>query len=336
MTTPLSDADLDAALELARLADLARPIAIRAVAMLGVADAVAAEPRSVDAVASDLGVDPGALDRLMAAACPAGVFEHAGPGHYRLGPVGTVLREDHPLSMRHAFSLGPCEVAAWSGLHHCLRTGASAFAFVHGESHRSYRARHEAEDIRMDRAHQAATRLDALTLSRAYPWGASSHVVDVGGGTGMLAAALLRAFPHLTATVLDLPRMVARAGPVLEAAGVAERCHLVGGDFFDAVPAGADLYVLKAVVGGWDDESTRSILATVRVAMRDDSRLLLIEPISEGSAFATGNVVQLQSMVLYGGRDRTVAEYAELADAAGLQVCSVVRRSTLPILELSV
>jgi hypothetical protein len=327
--------ELEAIDQLLRIGDLLTPIVVRTASTMGIADQFGQEPVRAEEIAERLSVSVDPLRRLLGALEEAGVVARDEAGAFTLTDVGRVLRRDHPLSMRDAFGLAITEIRAWTELEHCIRTCGSGFERAYGESHRSFRARHLDEDARMDRAHQAATRLDLLTLARAYPWNEVRTVVDVGGGTGTFLAGILSRFPELHGTLFDLPRMVANAPDVIERYAVGNRCRIVGGSFFEDVPAGADLYVLKAVVGGWDEESCTRILSTVRRAMRVDSRLLIIEPIMiAGSEFSTGNVVQMQSLVLYGGRDRTFADYTAIGQSAGLAIRRVIRRSTLPIVEL--
>jgi hypothetical protein len=321
---------------LLRLGDLLTPLVARIASSLGLADHFDDAPMTAEALAERLSVEVEPLTRLLSALTAVGLLSRDPSGACRLTDVGRVLRTDHPLSMRDAFNVAATDLRAWAQLEHCVRTGQSGFERAYGETHRSYRARHAEEDVRMDRAHQAASRLELVTLARAYPWSQVQTVVDVGGGTGTFLAGLLHRFSELRGTLFDLPRMVARAGDVLEWYSVAERCTVVGGDFFVEVPAGGDVYVLKAVVGGWDDDSCVRILATVRRAMRPDSRLLIIEPVTGvGPEFARGNVVQLHVLVLYGGKVRSASDYGSLAEAAGLEVRRIIPRPTLPIFELT-
>lgn len=319
--------------EFLRLGDLAVPLAVRTACTLGIADHFEEGPTTPEVLAGRLSVQVGPLTRLLRALAAAGVLAEEGQGAFRLTDIGHLMRRDHPLSMRDAFTAAATEVRAWSQLEYCVLTGRSGFERSYGETHRSYRARHPEEDLRMDRAHKAATRVELLMLARAYPWAEVRVIVDVGGGTGMFLAGLLQRFPDLRGTLFDLPRMIANAPQVLDEYGVAGRCSVVAGSFFEQVPSGGDVYVLKAVVGGWDDESCVRILTTVRRAMPAESRLLVIEPVMGAGEFSRGNVVQLQSFVLYGGKDRTLGDYESLFEAAGLKLRRVFPRATLPIIE---
>lgn len=320
--------------KLLRLGDLITPLAIRTACALGIADHFDEGPTTPEVLAGRLSVKIEPLTRLLRALAAAGVLAQEAEGSFRLTDMGHLMRWDHPLSLRDAFTMATTEIRAWSQLEYCIRTGRSGFEHSYGETHRSYRARHLEEDVRMDRAHKAATRIELLTLTRAYPWSEARTIVDVGGGTGTFLGGLLQRFPALQGVLFDLPRMIANAGQVIDEYGIAERCRLVAGDFFELVPAGGDVYILKAVVGGWDDEACVRLLSTIHQAMRADSRLLIIEPVMGVEEFSRGNVVQLQSFVLYGGKDRSIDDYRSLAAAAALKVQRVFPRATLPIIEL--
>lgn len=318
-----------------RLGDLTVPLAIRTASAMGLANYFEEGGATADVLAERTSVRSEPLKRLLRVLVAAGVLTREESGTFQLTDIGRLLRHDHPLSMRDAFSIAMTEIRAWSQLEYCIQTGGSGFERSYGETHRSYRSRHLEEDRRMDRAHQAATRIELLTLARAYPWREARTIVDVGGGTGTFLCGLLQRFPDLKGTLFDLPRMIANAGDVVNKYGVAERCVLAAGDFFGEIPGNADIYILKAVVGGWADDDCISILTNIGRAMRADSRLLIIEPVmGAGKEFSRGNVVQLQSFVLYGGKDRTLDDYSRLAGLAALKIQQFLPRSTLPIIEL--
>lgn len=329
------DSSVELALRLLALGDFTTAFAVRAFSALGIADCMGPEPRPLAALAANSGMQPAALGRLLVALSSVGLTAQPAPDQFALAPAGELLRTDHPFSMRDAYRLPRSEILAWTEFVHCVRTGRSAFEHVHDVDHRRYRGLHAEEDERMDRVHRASSRIEVAALVRLYEWSRVRSVVDVGGGTGMFLAGLLATFEEMTGVLFDLPRMTARVGSAFVDAGVQARCEIVGGDFFESVPAGGDVYVLKAVVGGWDDASVVRILRTVRAAMRADSKVLVIEPILDfETGFTVGNIVQLQSMLLYGGPERTMEDYTRLSLEAGLRVSRVIRRATLPILEL--
>jgi precorrin-6B methylase 2 len=317
------------------LADWSTAFAVRAASALGVADQIAAESVSIEDLAERCGVKMEPLRRLLNILVRAGALVETPPQHFALTPATDLLRQDHPFSMRDAYLLSPVQIQTWAALDYSLLTGRSAFQHVFGEDHRAYRQTHSEEDVRMDRAHRAATRIEVQAIMRLVNWSRVQLVVDIGGGTGAFVAGLLRAFKGMRAVVLELPRMAADAREFVENSGLQERCQVVAGSFFESVPEGADVYILKSVIGGWEDGAATRILRKVRSAMRDDSRLLVIEPIlREDERFTFGNMIHLESLLLYGGPERRLCEYERIFSDARLRLANVVQRATLPVMEL--
>jgi SAM-dependent methyltransferase len=320
--------------QLVRMSDLVLPMAIRAASDLGVADRLVDGPQPVERLAHATGCHPPSLLRLLRCLASRGVFAEVEPGCFALSPLAELLRSDHPLSLRSVYTLLRPEIEAWAHADLSVRTGRAAFEQVHGETHASYLASHPEVRARIDRLQAAATRLDMLTILRAYRWGELRSVVDVGGGTGAFLAGLLARYPGMRGVLVDLPPVVEGAAEGLAEADVADRCTVVAGSFFDEIPPGADAYVLKAVLGGWDDDHARAILRSVRAAMGPRSRLLVLDPILDADAgFTVGNVLHLHSLVLVGGPDRTREEYDALLTATGFRISRVIARPTLPIIE---
>jgi hypothetical protein len=326
--------DRDAAAHLLRLSDLVLPLAIRVASDLGVADHLVKGPRPVEELAAATRAHAPSLRRLLRLLAAQHVFEEVEAGCFGLSPISELLRSDHPFSLRAVCTLAAPVVEGWAEADFSFRTGRAAFERAHGEDYWSYLASHPDVREQLDRMQDAATRLDLLTATRGYPWGDFETVVDVGGGSGAFLAGLLQRHPAMRGILVDLPAVVSNAACVLARAGVADRCAVVPGSFFDELPAGADCYVLKAILGGWDDEQASAILLRVREAMRATSRLVVLEPVLDPDGECTlGNVLHLNSLVLVGGPDRTSAEYAALLAGADLELTAVVWRPTLPIIE---
>mmetsp|Transcript_39976 Transcript_39976/g.89667 ORF Transcript_39976/g.89667 Transcript_39976/m.89667 type:complete len:243 (-) Transcript_39976:177-905(-) len=171
--------------------------------------------------------------------------------------------------------------------------------------------------------------------ARLFDWGLAGRaawVVDVGGGTGALLAAILRAHPSLQrGTLVDQAQVVAAAAPVLEAAGVQRRCEVAAGSFFEAgsVPAGADVYVMKNIMHDWRDPECLQILRVVTAAMRPDSRLVILDMVRSAREsyepwnLDLGDYFDLNMLVTVGGVERTRAEWEALFKEAGLKLVSV-------------
>jgi hypothetical protein len=167
-------------------------------------------------------------------------------------------------------------------------------------------------------------RREAADVVAAYDFAALRRIVDVGGGSGVLLEAILRATPGLRGVLVDRPEAVERARARL--ADLGDRCECVVGDFFDAVPAGADAYLLSRVIHDWHDADAQRILATCREAMPEDARLLLVEAILPERAHDGPEAIRmdLHMLVLFGARERTAAEYGNLLTGAGLDVRRVL------------
>jgi hypothetical protein len=326
--------DLRAFQELTDLADYFVPFTIRTISELGIADLLADGPLPVEELAARSGTQPGPLLRALRALAGRGVFAEVSERTFGLTPMAEVLRSDHPLSMADAYRHMPEDVAAWLHLAYSLRTGRPAFDHVHGQHLWDYLAGHPEAGQRFDRGMQAMTRPELLAAAGAYDWRALGTVVDVGGGNGTFLAGLLTRYRTLSGVLLDLPHVVAGAPPVLAGAGVADRCEVVAGSFFEAVPPGAGGYLLKRIVYGWDDQGAVALLGRVREAMAPSSRVLVMEPVDRpGGRDQLSRVLDLVMLVVDGGRARTPAELEALFTAAGLQLTRVIDTMAFPIVE---
>jgi SAM-dependent methyltransferase len=163
---------------------------------------------------------------------------------------------------------------------------------------------------------------DAQVLVDPADWESVRHVVDVGGGTGALLAEVLRARPRIRGTLVDLPRAVARSGEIFQAAGVADRVTTVGQSFFDPLPGGADVYMLKNVLSDWPDPEAKAILSRCAEAARPSGRVVLLGGVTPDKDPSP----ELLMMVLVGGKARTLGEFRKLAGEAGLEVRTVGRQ----------
>ncbi|HKT04794.1 MAG TPA: methyltransferase, partial [Rugosimonospora sp.] len=285
-------------------------------------------------LAAAVGADPGALGRTLRALAHRGVFAETAPGVFALTPLAEPLRTDHPLSVRDTYALLASDVRAWAHLDHTARTGGPGFDRAHGIGYWDHLATHPADSAAVDRWMESASRLHLRTAAPAYPWRELASLVDVGGGTGVFLAGLLARQPGLRGALLDLPHVVAGADAVLRAAGVRERCEVLGASVFDGVPAGADAYLLKTVLPGFDDGAAEAALRAVRAAMRPDSRLLLMEAVlPAGDAFDVAKLFDVHTLVLTGGAHRTLAGTGRLLDRAGLRLVRTIPTPTLTILE---
>jgi O-methyltransferase domain/Dimerisation domain len=297
--------------------------AIHVAATLGVADLLADGPRTSDELAVATDAHAGSLYRLLRALSSVGVFHEDDGRRFSLTPMGALMRSDVPGSLRGwAMHVGrPYFQEAWGHLEHSVRTGDNAFQHVHGTDVWAYRAERPDESAIFDLAMESLTGAANRALLDAYDFGRFASVVDVGGGNGALLAALLGEFPAMRGVLLDQPHVVANAAAVLERAGVADRCEIVGGSFFDEVPAGGDAYTLKSIIHDYEDDRAVTILRVCRRAMAADAALLLIERIvGPPNEDPRAKFSDLNMLVAPAGRERTLQEWDALVTLAGFRL----------------
>jgi hypothetical protein len=308
------------------------------VAELGVAEQLGDGARTAAELGQALGLDADRLHRLLRALASYGIFQEQQDGRFANTALSSTLRSDLPGSMKAMalFLCGGPQWAAWGELGHSVRSGSSAFEKIHGCHPFEYMGK----DVDFARVfHDAMTSLteqDLAAIHAQYDFSSFDSLVDVAGGHGSLLVSCLQKNPKQRGVLFDRPEVVARAQPLLEAAGVIDRCQIVGGSFFEAVPPGASVYVLKYILHDWSDQEATAILKNIRRAAAPGSKLLVIDPIVKPPNVPDlAKVMDLQMMVFYGsGRERTQEEFAELLSAAGFRLTRVIPTfSPLSIIE---
>jgi hypothetical protein len=306
--------------------------AIHVVATLGIADLLKDGPKSADELAEATGTHASALYRILRALASVGVFAEQSDGRFGLTPLAEHLRTDVPGSLRSwAMLIGrPYYFTTWGHLLHSVKTGEPAFPHVYGMPAWEYRASHPEESALFDGAMTGLSLAEAEAVVRSYDFSGIGVLVDVGGGKGALLAAILAANPALSGILFDQPHVVADAKDLLERAGVADRCEVVDGDFFKAVPGGADAYLLKSIIHDWDDASAIEILRRCRAAMADSARLLLVERgIRPANEPDPAKFIDLMILVMLGGRERTAEEHERLYTEAGFKLTNTIHTGSL-------
>lgn len=306
--------------------------AIHSAVQLGLPEHLQAKPLGASALATATGADPDGLNRLLRALCTLGVCSQHRNGRFALTTMGRLLLPDAAdgVSLRALAQWwgGPLW-PMWGELTYSVQTGRSARQKLSGETAYAVLER-GAETART--FHDAQRGLTSLVLDDLVSWAGwrgLHKVVDVGGGHGQVALALLAAHSGMAATVFDLPHAEAGAQQRTAAAGLEARCCFQTGSFFDDVPAGADAYVLKSILHNWDDTHAADILRACRRAARPDARLVLVERVyaerlSPNVRDAAAARTDLNMLAGLGGRERTQAEYAKLLDAAGFMLTEVL------------
>ena len=300
--------------------------AIYVAAELGIADLLAGGPRTVDDLASAAGAHALSLYRILRLLASEDVFAEEEDGRFALTPRAAALRRDAgPVHLQVLFLGGGPSWQAAGSLLHTVRTGETAFEYVHGMEFFEYYRQHPDERVLFDRLMAANTAPLARALAAGYDFSGIGTVVDVGGGRGALAVELLTSHPHLHGVVFDQPAVVAGAREAIAAAGLTGRCEAVGGDFFEAVPEGGDAYLLKFILHDWDDERSVAILRTCRRAIPPNGRLLVVELLlPPGNAPSLAKTQDVNMLINLGGQERTEAGYRALFAAAGFDLSRTI------------
>jgi SAM-dependent methyltransferase len=311
-------------MDLWALTDLATPWCVHVAATLRIADHIAAGNTEIDKLAAAAGADRDSLYRVMRHLVSKGLFEEPARGHFALNEAARGLLEDPVRLGLDLDGIGGRMAHAWGTLLSAVRSGKPAYheAFGRGfwedlEAHPEIAA---SFDALMGLAGHGVP--DPEVLVDPADWESIRTVVDVGGGTGALLAEVLRKRPAVRGTLVDLPGTVARSAEVFQTAGVADRVTAVGQSFFDPLPAGCDLYILKNVLGDWPDQEATAILRRCAEAARPAGRVVAFTGAGPGEDASP----ELLMMVLVGGRGRTLDEFRELAREAGLEVRAVGRQ----------
>jgi O-methyltransferase/methyltransferase family protein len=303
--------------------------AIGAAVQLGIPKFLARHPHTAAQLAADTGAHEPSVRRLLHLLVAIRVLSEDESGRFALTDLGDELREDN-LGPLARFFVSEHEWAAWGRLDHSVRTGGRAFDLIYGMRNWEFYSKHPAEAAVFDAAMQAITRPVAEGVATGYDFSTIGSIVDVGGGDGTMLIGILRHHPNVRGILFDRPHVIERARARFEEAGLAERVELIGGSFFEEMPAGADAYHMKSILHDWEDHDAVAILKRCRVAATaNDARLLVVERLlSEriGPDDLDSLLSDLNMLVLPGGRERTAAEYAGLFKEAGFQL-----RRTLPI-----
>ena len=299
---------------------------ITAVADLGVADALAGGPLSINELAGKVGAEPDALGRLLRALISKGIFARRDDGRYELSPLADLLRSDVPVSMAPmARFIGARQHREhWSLLTEAIKTGTTVVPALRGKSFFDYLGDEPEFGQIFNDAMTGQSGLSVGPVVDAYDFTRFGTIVDVAGGHGRLLAAILASAPDAQGVLYDLPEVIAGAPALLRESRVAQRVQLAEGSFFDGVPAGGDAYVLKHIIHDWDDDASARILRNVRSAAAGTALLLVETVIPEDDSGSIAKWTDMEMLIINNGRERTADEYRRLFDEAGFQMIGVV------------
>jgi O-methyltransferase domain/Dimerisation domain len=310
--------------------------AITVAARLGIADALNEAEKTAAELAVAVHAHGPSLTRLLGMLSSVGIFAEGSDGKFRQTPLSDLLRSDHPRSQRAIAVMFGSEYSwrPWGELYHTVKEGGPAFDLVFGAPLFDYLGRHpDAAEI-INAAMTAGSARDIAAIVNAYDFSRFERIVDVGGGRGGLLEGILTATPNLKGILADQPSVVADATN-LKDGPLANRCEVVGIDFFQAVPEGADAYIMKWIIHDWNDVDALKILKNIRRAIRRDGTLLIVEQVLRASNEPDqGKLFDVNMLVLLKGLERSEREFAALLKKADFALTRVIpTECTLSIVE---
>ncbi|MEV6950335.1 methyltransferase [Streptomyces sp. NPDC051183] len=305
--------------------------ALRAVVVHGVADHLAAGPRTAEDLASRTGTDAAALRRVLRLLASRGLFSEDERGGFRLEEDGQPLRTDVPGSQHAGVVMitDPMFARSAPGLQDTLHTGQPSFDLVYGMPFFEHLLKSPEDRATFDAGMAAFSGAEDELVAQGYAFPEGARVIDVGGGRGGLLGAVLDRQPSLSGVLFDQSATVAEH--LLDRPGLAGRWRTESGDFFTAVPSGGDFYVLKHILHDWNDEDCLRILGSIRRAAEPGARLLVVDSVLPGNS-APHPALELDIVMLMAlkGRERTAAEFGTLLDRAGFRLQRILPTPALP------
>jgi len=296
-------------------------------AKLGLADLVKDGPKTAAELAAVSETHAPSLFRVLRALASVGIFAQDEQDRFGDTPLLQTLRSDVPGSLR-AFAvteLGEEHYPAWGELMHSVRTGGIAFDQAFGMDVWEYFGQHPDNAKIFNDAMSGMTAQANEALHAAYDFTGINTLVDIGGGHGGLITSILRRNPEMRGILFDSPQVIDGARPLFAGSDVAERCELLGGDFFASAPAGADAHILKWIIHDWDDDQSVAILKNCHRALAENGKMILVEAVvPAGDAMHFAKFIDLNMLVMTGGRERTEAEFRDLYKRAGFRLTRVV------------
>lgn len=306
-----------AAIELGTMSWAAQSVA--AFCELGLSDALSGAPRTADDLAAEGYGDRERLFRLLRALAAYDVTRYTGNGRFALGRLGKALIGEDSVAPMIRYANTSWHTGAYTRLADAIRNNAPGFDLYEGKPLFGYFAEHPEAGALFDAAMQSLTPLFAAAFAKAYDFRDVQHVVDIGGGTGLLLKAVLARYAHLRGTVFELPAVAARVHET-------ERLRGIAGSILSDAPPQADAYIFSHVLHDWDDDSCVRMLQNVRQAMPSNARVLIYEIVAPppNNWWSQDRITDLEMLAMLSGRERTRAEFAALLERAGLRLNRVI------------
>lgn len=296
-------------------------------AKLDLADKLADGPKSAEHLAGPMGLHQPSLHRFMRTLAGFGILKSAEERRFGLTPLGEALKTGAPGSARSTILTfgGPTMMKAFDQIDHSLKTGATGFEAEFGKPIFDYFVDHPDEASMFSESMVGFHGGETPAVAAAYDFSQFETIVDVGGATGNMLAAILNQYERPRGVLYDMPHVVRDAPVLLEAAGVSNRVTIESGSFFESVPAGGDAYILSHIIHDWNEDQCQTILGNVKKAMKPDGKVLIVEfVLPEDDTPHLGKLADMIMLVIPGGQERTAAEYQDLLQKARLNMTRVV------------
>jgi len=300
---------------------------VYAAARLGIADHLAAGPRSAAELAPSIGSPARSLHRFMRTLANLGLLSQEADEKFSLTPLGAALKSDAPGSARSTILVmsGGWVWKAWGEIEYSVKTGKTAMEKLFGMGVFDYLAQHPEDAARFSETMVGIHGAEPPAIAEAYDFSRFETIVDVGGATGNMLAHILARYPHAKGILFDRPHVVTGAPTLLGARGVDNRVKIAHGNFFESVPAGGDAYILSHIIHDWSESQCLTILGNCRRAMKPGAKLLIVEfVLPEDSTPHAGKLLDMVMLTIPGGEERTPTEYKALLSTAGFRMTRVV------------
>jgi hypothetical protein len=302
--------------------------AVWCAAKLGIADLLKGGARTADDLAAETGMQPHALYRLLRALASVGVFTETADKTFASTPVSETLRSDWPTSQREmVLMIGDPEHGKVIGdMLYSVQTGKPAWEHALGAPvfEYSFEINKEFGDL-FNQAMTSFSRQTIPAVLAAYDFSGAGKIADIAGGVGHLLGGVLQKYPEAHGVLFEIPQVLASAPAMLDSLGVSDRVELVAGDFVEAIPVEADIYMLKHIIHDWYDDKNQKILGNIRDSMSAGARVLVLDAvIPPGNDPHPGKILDLEMLISPGGMERTAAEFETLLSNSGFRLTRIV------------